>query len=229
MQVVVANRRSCARLLEAVLPTLPEQAEKERQRQQAEADIDAFLLHMKALKRQAKQEKRDAERRAAQEALEPVPAAAESEGGADAAAGAVMARARRATAKAVHPTSSDDDDDDDDDDRTPDDVFGVPLPLRTEQLIDPFALETPDVVNTLCAVCGDGTSVPADQIVFCDRCNVAVHQRCYGLSEIPAGEWLCWPCKLCAPSRLPPPRSLTLCACRRGCVPRPARQWYCTH
>eukprot|EP00892_Ulva_mutabilis_P011925 jgi/Ulvmu1/9104/UM005_0199.1 len=191
-QVVVSNRRSCARLLGTVLPTLPAQAEARQQRQQAEEDIDAFLLHMKALKRQAKQEKRDAERRAAQEALEPVPAAAaEKDDGA--AAGAVVPRARRATTKATLQTSSDDDDDDE---RSPDDVFGVPLPLRAEQLIDPFALETPDVVNALCAVCGDGTSVPSNQIVFCDRCNVPVHQQCYGLGEIPAGEWLCWPCKL---------------------------------
>lgn len=197
MQVVVANRRSCAKLLEAVLPTLPEQAEQERRRQQAEEDIDAFLLHMKALKRAAKQEKRDAERRAAQETLEPA-AAAETEAAGDSVAGAAVARARRATTKHTLPSSSDDDDD-----RSPDDVFGVPLPLRASQLIDPFALETPDVVNALCAVCGDGTSVASNQIVFCDRCNVAVHQQCYGLSEIPAGEWLCWPCKECATA--PPP------------------------
>lgn len=190
--MTVANRRSCARLLEAVLPTLAEQAAREQQREQAEQDIDAFLLHMKALKRQAKQEKRDAERRAAAEPVEPTAAEAAAEAGAD--GGVAVARARRATAKHALPSSSDDDDDD----RSPDDVFGVPLPLRVEQLIDPFALETPDVVNALCAVCGDGTSVAANQIVFCDRCNVAVHQQCYGLGEIPAGEWLCWPCKLCA-------------------------------
>jgi hypothetical protein len=33
-------------------------------------------------------------------------------------------------------------------------------------------------------------------IVFCDGCNVAVHQLCYGILSIPAAEWLCETCKL---------------------------------
>ena len=38
-----------------------------------------------------------------------------------------------------------------------------------------------------CAVCGDGASVEPNQIVFCERCDVAVHQGCYGIGEIPHG------------------------------------------
>ena len=48
--------------------------------------------------------------------------------------------------------------------------------------------------EALCAICGDGTSLDPNMIVFCERCDVAVHQRCYGVDTIPAGEWLCWPC-----------------------------------
>lgn len=32
-------------------------------------------------------------------------------------------------------------------------------------------------------------------MVFCDACNICVHQACYGITEIPDGEWLCRPCK----------------------------------
>ncbi len=33
-----------------------------------------------------------------------------------------------------------------------------------------------------------------DDIVYCDSCNVPVHQACYGISEIPSGEWFCDVC-----------------------------------
>lgn len=32
-------------------------------------------------------------------------------------------------------------------------------------------------------------------MVFCDACNICVHQACYGISVIPDGEWLCKACK----------------------------------
>lgn len=39
----------------------------------------------------------------------------------------------------------------------------------------------------MCAVCGDGQSLEDNQIMFCERCDLAVHQTCYGLVDIPEG------------------------------------------
>ena len=43
--------------------------------------------------------------------------------------------------------------------------------------------------DALCAVCGGGDSdkTAENEIVFCERCDVAVHQKCYAIDVIPAG------------------------------------------
>lgn len=41
--------------------------------------------------------------------------------------------------------------------------------------------------EALCAVCGGGVSVAPNFIVFCERCDVAVHQACYQIDEVPSG------------------------------------------
>ena len=33
-------------------------------------------------------------------------------------------------------------------------------------------------------------------MVFCDQCNICVHQACYGITTIPSGPWLCRTCVL---------------------------------
>ena len=33
-------------------------------------------------------------------------------------------------------------------------------------------------------------------MVFCDFCNICVHQACYGITSIPDGSWLCRTCSL---------------------------------
>ncbi|KAF4126532.1 origin recognition complex subunit 4 [Geosmithia morbida] len=45
-----------------------------------------------------------------------------------------------------------------------------------------------------CGMCNKTNSRKPNQIVLCDNCDFAVHQQCYGLDEIPEGDWLCSSC-----------------------------------
>eukprot|EP00735_Rhodelphis_limneticus_P010463 TRINITY_DN3204_c0_g1::TRINITY_DN3204_c0_g1_i1::g.29721::m.29721 TRINITY_DN3204_c0_g1::TRINITY_DN3204_c0_g1_i1::g.29721 ORF type:complete len:793 (-),score=21.03,sp/Q803A0/JADE1_DANRE/29.70/1e-47,zf-HC5HC2H_2/PF13832.1/86,zf-HC5HC2H_2/PF13832.1/1.2e-23,zf-HC5HC2H/PF13771.1/3.6e+02,zf-HC5HC2H/PF13771.1/2.2e-17,PHD_2/PF13831.1/6.4e-13,PHD_2/PF13831.1/9.5e+02,PHD/PF00628.24/4.9e-10,PHD/PF00628.24/2.6,C1_1/PF00130.17/0.00098,C1_1/PF00130.17/1.5e+03,C1_1/PF00130.17/5.7e+02,zf-PHD-like/PF15446.1/0.001 len=45
-----------------------------------------------------------------------------------------------------------------------------------------------------CDVCDDPDSEPNNEMVFCDGCDVAVHQDCYGIEKVPVGPWRCNPC-----------------------------------
>jgi PHD-zinc-finger like domain/PHD-finger/Zinc finger, C3HC4 type (RING finger) len=48
--------------------------------------------------------------------------------------------------------------------------------------------------DDVCHVCFGGDSEPNDSILFCDGCDLAVHQLCYGVPKIPKGDWFCSVC-----------------------------------
>uniref|UniRef100_A0A914RWT8 PHD-type domain-containing protein n=1 Tax=Parascaris equorum TaxID=6256 RepID=A0A914RWT8_PAREQ len=52
----------------------------------------------------------------------------------------------------------------------------------------PFQADVPIYLNT--------DYEENDEIIFCDGCNVGVHQSCYGLDSVPHDEWLCYACTL---------------------------------
>eukprot|EP01125_Pyxidicula_operculata_P016180 TRINITY_DN5539_c0_g1_i2.p1 TRINITY_DN5539_c0_g1~~TRINITY_DN5539_c0_g1_i2.p1 ORF type:complete len:277 (-),score=43.04 TRINITY_DN5539_c0_g1_i2:390-1220(-) len=51
-----------------------------------------------------------------------------------------------------------------------------------------------EVLDSDCFVCKEGLSEDTNQIVFCDGCDIAVHQCCYGIRSIPEGSWRCQVC-----------------------------------
>lgn len=86
--------------------------------------------------------------------------------------------------------------------------WSVWKPREHHKLRDEHGKELDDVCN----ICLDGDTSNCNQIVYCDRCNLTVHQDCYGIPFIPEG---CLECRRCVVS---PARrvSCVLCPSRTG-------------
>jgi hypothetical protein len=92
-------------------------------------------------------------------------------------------------------------------------------------------------MDAVCSICNDGEVTPDNQILFCEACNVAVHQICYGVERIPEGDYYCIACRhyerdkmiqsmsetsrLTARAKLPPlPIVCELCPSKKGAFTR---------
>lgn len=49
--------------------------------------------------------------------------------------------------------------------------------------------------HIVCDICRSPDAEDGNEMVFCDSCNICVHQACYGITVIPDDEWLCRPCR----------------------------------
>ncbi|KAK3954622.1 origin recognition complex subunit 4 C-terminus-domain-containing protein [Pseudoneurospora amorphoporcata] len=48
--------------------------------------------------------------------------------------------------------------------------------------------------DEVCVICSNPDTRKGNQIVFCDGCDKAVHQKCYGIPRLPKGDWYCKEC-----------------------------------
>ena len=65
-----------------------------------------------------------------------------------------------------------------------------------EEILDKEEQEEEDENDDIvCYVCGDGEYEDDNLILYCSKCNMTVHQKCYGILVIPEEDWICHLCK----------------------------------
>ncbi|KAM0301844.1 hypothetical protein ACHAPM_004996 [Fusarium culmorum] len=70
-------------------------------------------------------------------------------------------------------------------------VFFEDLPSKPKT---PRKAANSEADEIVCAMCLKPHSQAPNQIILCDMCDFAVHQECYGVPDIPEGDWLCKSC-----------------------------------
>ncbi|KAM3527422.1 hypothetical protein NHJ13051_002960 [Beauveria bassiana] len=70
----------------------------------------------------------------------------------------------------------------------------IPRTVSAKKPGRPKKLDEPINDEIICGICTKPHSNPPNEIILCDNCDFAVHQECYGIPEIPEGDWLCKSC-----------------------------------
>nr|XP_046220629.1 protein Jade-1-like isoform X2 [Oncorhynchus gorbuscha] len=80
-------------------------------------------------------------------------------------------------------------------------------PVATEE---GFGMEYDE--DVVCDVCRSPDGEDNNEMVFCDKCNICVHQGCYGILKVPKGSRLCQTCALWIPEvTTPNPNPVWVC------------------
>ena len=66
---------------------------------------------------------------------------------------------------------------------------------RRRELDLAFQKQRDQDMDAVCEICNDGEVTPDNQILFCEACNVAIHQFCYGIERVPEGDYYCIACR----------------------------------
>lgn len=64
----------------------------------------------------------------------------------------------------------------------------------TDNMDDEEEQSDEDEDEEVCVICSKPDSKRPNEILFCDSCDMAVHQKCYGVDKIPKGDWFCKDC-----------------------------------
>ncbi|KAK9867403.1 hypothetical protein WJX84_009316, partial [Apatococcus fuscideae] len=178
-QATVNRPRLLGVLAKAAADAPARQAEAEKA-MQSEEYVRAYMLKVRTAKKVQKRERREILQREAQQSEKASEQAAHRLAGMRSRGESANKDRSRHTPSAAHQARPDN---------------NVVVPEAVSEIIDALAERTEEE-EALCAVCGGGMSEAPNVIVFCERCDLAVHQQCYNVAQIPDGEWLCWPCRL---------------------------------
>ena len=72
--------------------------------------------------------------------------------------------------------------------------------------------------DAICMVCFNGVSDDTNAILFCDGCNATIHQACYGVKEVPDGDFFCDRCRAVTEMVEDPTVPFTVYDCARGAM-----------